>query len=450
MKPIRFFFAAACAALLFAGCAFQRVFWSPDGKQAVVLAEKGLYLCDSEGRLSGLLVPEVRIAAWFPDSAQVALVVVERFKTWSDLKKAIPQPSRIENLANTFLKGLDRSIPWAAAADAFKKAQKVHDREWSAIVLFLRDERAEDAKKAAGPSWSELANAAADADAIRVGKLAENKIELGPAIVRDLCPLTDLRVSPSGTGVVFTVERAQKQGTELWLADSTGKKPAVEVQSEIAGFPDWEKSSGALVFIRAVGTTTSDDQLRLGVVTRQQLLKKETGEIAPKNELEEMAGVIFDPGAKVRCLADGRILFSAAEIKLPGTSLDMPKGHGLFALDLARQATVISLIPPGVRPELPENLNFFEVSPDEKQISVAGDKGVVAVFTIASGQAETIQPPIMKDLAGIPNWRAPNELCFFRQPTETNRVEIALWKSGGTRILSKDWPEEVRKGLLDP
>src|SRR5690242_10334428 len=112
---------AATVVCFLGGCVSQRIIWSPDGKQAAVLADKGLHVCDAEGRLSGLLVPDTRIAAWFPDSVRLAVVVQERFQTWADLKQRMPQQTRIESLAKGFLaRAKESGLGWTETANAFR------------------------------------------------------------------------------------------------------------------------------------------------------------------------------------------------------------------------------------------------------------------------------------------------------------------------------------------
>jgi len=57
----------------------------------------------------------------------------------------------------------------------------------------------------------------------------------------------------------------------------------------------------------------------------------------------------------------------------------------LFALDQVRQSTLVRMIPRGEEENMPKNLTFFELSPDEQRVLVGGYEGEVSVLTIATG-----------------------------------------------------------------
>src|SRR5271157_4687319 len=88
MKTIHGWFVVAVSGLLLltSGCGVQRVVWSPDGTRAAVMGEQGLYFSDAEGKLSGLLVSNVEMAEWFPDSHKLALVRGDKTQSWADLQ----------------------------------------------------------------------------------------------------------------------------------------------------------------------------------------------------------------------------------------------------------------------------------------------------------------------------------------------------------------------------
>jgi len=70
---VRFLLAVLLALLLLGGCYQKRFQWSPDGKRVALITNDGLYLSDAEGKLSELLLPAVKTAAWFSDSQRLAV-----------------------------------------------------------------------------------------------------------------------------------------------------------------------------------------------------------------------------------------------------------------------------------------------------------------------------------------------------------------------------------------
>src|SRR5689334_4991974 len=75
----------------------QVVIWSPDGSNAAVIGADGLHLCDPAGKLTPLLVKDVRKAAWFGDSHRLAAVREVRIKSWNEAKKFL-EPERATRL----------------------------------------------------------------------------------------------------------------------------------------------------------------------------------------------------------------------------------------------------------------------------------------------------------------------------------------------------------------
>jgi hypothetical protein len=201
------------------------------------------------------------------------------------------------------------------------------------------------------------------------------------------------------------------------------------------------------VYIRAINTPPSDDQISLASLTRRGILNA-AGKIQIQTKADDLAGLLFAANNKVRCLSDGRIVFASADIHLPCTALDMPQQPQLFALDPERETGVIPLIPRSVQGSLPAKPAFYEISPDGKRVAVFATKGAVVVLTLATGALDTVQAAGSVDTASAPAWRSASELCFI-STTNGQPAQVALWNNGTTRVLSANWPAEARSGFLD-
>jgi Tol biopolymer transport system component len=219
----------------------------------------------------------------------------------------------------------------------------------------------------------------------------------------------------------------------------------------VAVSPDWSPDGHSLVYITTANTNSAESDLTLGVLARRRIVN-EAGQLEIQKTQDELAGLLFNGQTRVRCLKDGRILFASEEWRLPVTTNDLPQRQQLFALDPDRQATLSRLVPRSTHEMLPGDLNFFEVSPDEKRVAVVGDKSMVAVLTLASGNVDVLQGGKEGDLKSIPCWRSATELCYVAMETaRTNgqKAEVVLWQPGKTNVLSRNWPEAARKGFLD-
>src|SRR4051812_42284664 len=91
MSRIRLAILFILALFLVAGCIPERVVWSPDGSQALVLGEDGLHTCTPEGKPSPVLLQkEVTRVAWLPDGKHFVAASHAEFATWNDIIKAYP------------------------------------------------------------------------------------------------------------------------------------------------------------------------------------------------------------------------------------------------------------------------------------------------------------------------------------------------------------------------
>jgi hypothetical protein len=432
--------------LAIAGCVSQRIIWAPDGKQAAVIADDGLYLCDAQGNLSGLLAPGATRAAWFKDSRRLAFVRVDRCTNWNGLTSLL-KPQVLEGIRQDAagLAAKFRSRPAKEVVEAEKK--EVGKDILAVRMLYLRDQSPKADLKSiqADAEWKDIE---ADVSTLVVATVGEGALQAGPSIAAEIGSVEDVRVSPTGAGIAFTVPAGK--GARLLVCGSGAGAPARVITSRCAEYPDWSADGNSLVYIAAANTNCSDDVL-LAVLTRRQVFDG-AGQWIAKPVQDELAGLLFNEQTRVRCLRDGRILFSSEEWRLPVTTNDLPQRQQLFALDPERQSTLTPLVPRGTHEQLPAGLSFFEVSPDDKRVAFGGDKGMVAVLTLASGNVEVLQNSSDTELKSVPSWRSATELCYVgAQESKTNAIkwEVMLAGNGKTNVISRQWPEQFRKGLLD-
>ncbi len=306
----------------------------------------------------------------------------------------------------------------------------------------------EGTKEQAGTNWDALQQKEASVLQIRIGTLEEGKLALGPPLINSLRKIMDIRVSPTGTAIAYTAEGDKEDELQLLAVPTDGSAPPQLVARNTAYCSDWSVDGHSLLYVRAINEAASSDQICLGSLTRRGILNA-AGRIEIRTNADDLAGLLFDANNKVRCLSDGRIIFAAADVHLPCTSLDMPQQPQLFALDPERQTAVIPLIPRSVQNSLPDNPCFYEPSPDGKRIAISTEKRAVVVLTLATGALYTAAsrgrtmtwPP---RLPGVP----PANCASF--PTTNGQPsQVALWNHGTNRVLSANWPPAARKGFLD-
>jgi hypothetical protein len=116
------------------------------------------------------------------------------------------------------------------------------------------------------------------------------------------------------------------------------------------------------------------------------------------------------------------------------------------------------MIPRGEQENMPKNLTFFEVSPDERQVLVGGYEGEVSVLTLATGDVQEWQKAGEYNLMGAPVWRNAEEITYARRnPTvdgkkPPRKAEIVLrkvvpGKGDQEKVLSQDWSPEMLESV---
>jgi hypothetical protein len=443
------FIALVALTFLLAGCVAESIVWSPDGRHAAVLGQKGLYLCDADGKLSGLLVPDVSSAAWFPDSQHLALARTHKYRTWASIKDLLPSDlrARIETAAQA-------AIAAMKGGREFNRAIADADGALSSdatIQFLLCLDASDEARRLAGPNQSYLDSSVINCSEIIVASLNGDKVTLGSPLTGGLEAVVNLCVSPGGAAIAYVTKGSDQDGHLLRVVPVDGSAPAQTVAENTAIAPDWSPDGRSLYCIKGLHSAGDNAELDLGAFTRRGILN-DAGRIQLQEKPDELAGVIFEESASVHCLPDGRVLFSALEIQLPITKEDFPQREQLYLYDPHQGTTLIRVSPRGIAESLPANLDAFEVSPDGKRVSFLGDKHQVAILTLASGNVQTVQPPVESDLDDtLPVWRSSNQLCYLSFPTNSagGPPEFKLWQDGFVPTLSADWPADVRKGLLE-
>jgi hypothetical protein len=436
--------AATALCLLMTGCIARRIAWSPDGAHAAVFAGDGLHICGPDGALSEMILPGKGLAEWFSDSHRLAVVSEAGKQPWKDLQKVL-SPEECQRVAQGGKTVLDEFKAGHNLADALSALNGLSDNEKNAVPVYLAE--SEGTKEQAGTNWDALKKKEASVMQIRIGTLEAGKLALGPPLINTLRKIVDIRISPIGTAIAYTAEGDTKDELQLLVIPADGSAPPQLVAKNTAYCSDWAADGRSLLYVHAVSESANSDQLSLGLLTRRGILDG-ADKIEIQTNADDLAGLLFDANNKVRCLSDGRIIFAAADLHLPCTVLDMPQNPQLFALDAAREAAVIPLIPRSVQDSLPGKTDFYETSPDGKRVVISGEKGAIVVLTLATGTLDIVQAPGKEDTISVPAWRSASELCYIFA-TNGQPTQVALWNNGTNRVLSANWPSEARKGFLE-
>ena len=443
----------AIALVLLAGCihagpSTSTVVWSPDGQHAAVVAADGLYLTDGEGTLSALLAADVYDAAWLADSQRLVLARSREINNWSTLIDALGT-QRTRELA------LKAEAVWQQI-QAPGEPMALEDRlqalletsslgETGAILIYLRDHHGDALREKFGDRSDQPEDLAVRLNELVVAQLTEHRLQFAAVpLHQDFGRIWEIRPSPDGRAVAFVLEAMEflswnTGALNILAVPIDGSSPAVVVAPPTAISPDWTPRGRSLVYLDATGTETNGR--RLG-----SLLERDVADATGRIELGEpkvLAGLIFEDSNRVRCLADGRVLFDAEEYHLPTTTL--VAREQLFMLDRtqALPTALTPIIPRDQLDELPESLALFEVSPDSRQVLFAGE-GEVLLLTLATGTIERFpqgDTGFDDPQLPLPVWRKPGEFSFVKY--EGSRNELVMRRGSSEVVLSASWPDKL-------
>ena len=464
----------------------ERVVWSPDGERAVVLTMEGTYVCDAGGKIGRALAPPAGVACWLPDSKHVLLARRMTVRTWAECR-LLPAPVRRRIWAG--------AEAWRARAHGFivPVCQASRERscyeEAQAQALYLRQTYPEEELRRMGAGRLELFEKAQCAVwklqrctitglSIRVDGVVAASLE--KEVLSVVCsPMGKVFAYTAGSGDPwdFTIGPPS-----LFVCSADGEGPPRMVAGLCSAFFDWSPDGRALVYARtgapkSEGTDLSDD-LRMGAIRYHpvcgadgKLLKALRSGWAEargmfdaadgislsgpggKDEAWDMVAVAFYDRMRTRRLADGTILFSGVEMRLPITQAEEAKPT-LFRVGV-KDARPRAIIPPkGLGRQ--HIVELFSVSPDGRRACIPASPDRVAIVEIATGTLQRVPSAVdgaakEQNLVSVPTWRSGDSLCLviWKKEKMQLRPEVVLWSpsTGKVDVISQGWPEEVISGL---
>jgi hypothetical protein len=474
----------------------RRILWAPDGSKALVISKKGLYLCDAEGRLSKKIADNATpVAAWYPDSKRFLIERTQVVKTWRELTLYLTDAEQKQSTtcAKIILDEIARK-PDTRPDDLFDTPFESRftpdatvDPEviWLYLLEFHADTMRRFLSRRESPTTFEQERASAKKELYLIERYAcdGSGAVCQERMLRTPSPIFHIAVAPTGRTVAYVAARIRfldLKEADLLVVPGEGAAPPKRVATRVSLSADWTPDGRSLVYGRASVPKPNGkdkDMLRLGAIARRQVCGEDGSPLrakprtepsadpsAPESNkdedgfppAEDLAGLIFFEKMQVLCLRDGRILFTAGEVTLPATTNDLPERLSLFTIAPGQSPTVQRLLPRAVETRWQGRIDPTELalSPNQKRLAACGEHGNVAVLALDTGKETTVLEGAWKknDRRIMPAWRSDNELCVVvpagSKLGSPKRPEAVLWTEKETKILSRDWPQEVVEGLL--
>ncbi|MHC4553304.1 MAG: hypothetical protein ACYSUT_11170 [Planctomycetota bacterium] len=447
--------------LFLVGCHPKRIAWSPDGQWAAYCNDVGLYFVDGQGNISDKMLEHVYRAEWFPDSKRLAIEQFAELTTWKQVEDTVTEEHRQKYLK--YAEGLlavKNKKEWDEKTDVLQSMNLLDEDELKAVQLYIRDVASSGFPKDILQSWESYIEF--NYQSLRIGTWDGREFLAGQPLWTSPQRIWDMRISGKGQTVVFTAafpgDFEEGTASSLWITDVTTGN-TVKLDKNVSLYPDWDAAGTTLYYVRSIGKESTDNPL--GTLLKRQLCDDNGKLLADLPQPESLAGLVANEFTKLRCLSDGRIIFSSMEVTLPVIGKDIPEQKQLFVLDPQRQSVITRLIPRSEQTKaLGYNFDFFEVSPDESVISIPDDDGRVAALTIATGEMTILDPDGTDEIKTVPVWRSPDQLCYVDEVKggllgDKVRKQMMLRQvaPGGEwavpQAISKNWPKEARKNILD-
>jgi len=451
--------------ILWAGCVSQRIVWSPDGTRAAILGDDGLHVCDVDGKLTPVLVKEVKCTEWLPDSQRLIVGIQHELKKWADASQSLPEDAAIakKHLDAVRDELATASHDWTAFWESTKQKLQLTNEQLALALMCIRDQSAGmPVLKLDQKGQQSYQDQAILEDTLQIYSLDKSGATAGPVLYRRETTgqgVQSLRVAPTGKAVLVTyndISRTtdQQQLLDLLLVPMDGSQKAIDL-GKSAKYPDWSPDGKYVVYVMPTGWKGNNMQVLVGDLQRLQVMDEKgnflDAEHAPS---EDFAGVLFNELSRVRIAKDGRIFFSASEVSLPVAARDFDARPTIFCFDPGKQSTLTRVVPRGAMQTAGDAAQYFELSPDAKYISIPFDDGRVSVLklgSLASDDIQIVQGDAKTEgdnktqLASVPVWRTPTELTFVRPTTDWTSREVVRYSipDKTATVISGDWPKAV-------
>ena len=430
--------------IIFTGCIPKRVVWQPSGKWAAIFGDEGrMYFCDENGNLTEQKYQDVMQAEWFANNKDIAIERQKTVNNWSEAEKILNKHDRdlITKKADELIgdKILDK---WNGPKGMFS----TEDNMLKAVKVYLRDKAPEKISKELFDSWKKQNF---DLYCLEICSWDNQVFKYKETMLNSISIIWSTKISPDNKKILYTHSDLSLETIKLSAIDIDSKQ-ILDIDETVSMYPDWSADGKSAVYakIEVKDDVQGFDDMTIGSLKSAIICNKEGRLINKVKKHTQYSSIALNGLAKVRCLKDGKIIFSSIELpSLPCIPDDITEQPLLFMIEPGKHKAIIPLISKSTYYEIAGyDLNLFEVSPDNKYISFIDHDSRVAVLEIATGDVTILQGEKIGDIASIPSWRSNDELCYFSE--NENGDYVALQKTGEpAKDLSASWPKEIRDDI---
>ena len=460
MKTKNYSLILPLSALFATGCLPEkRIVWSPDGSRAAVMGDDGLRIATPDGKLSDLLIPNARRAAWFADGRRVFVIVADKRGKWAEVEPAlsVTDRARILELGQSLRAQI---LAHQGPIDQFepKTATPAMPGQVVAGAMYARDVSPEGLAEKLGARWSDFEKLEVEVSRALVYSIEGDRAVESAVIATGVDDMKEPSVSPSARHVAYIRPTPKHDPSVsldpndlvIWSTDGAASAPAII--AHVAYGYGWRADGKSLAVIHT--PTPSSKSVTIGAVATVELFAEDDTPIKPSEvKPEDRVGVFFNQFGCVKYHPDGRLIFSAHAATLPATDQEMPRSWSLYAWSSNMRAGSTRLLGRGADAILTDEQSMFEISPDGKRAVMYGAKGDIVVADLTTGETSIWFDT--KEAGGTlsrPSWRNNEEVCAVT-PDDLTREKPEKWSvvllkgEGAAQSLSAGWSEAARAWL---
>lgn len=474
-------------AVFIAGCIPENSLeWSDDGSVGLLRADGALYLVDGQtGALTEIAKGDVQ--PWPDISKDGSLIIYSRKMDVNDLSEGLKLlPAGQAKMIEYYGKQMREDILKAGglAKEQFPEPSveflKPDDmKNW--VVRYSCENADDKLIKVLGEKGIKLGKE----KTLSFGEIiavSRNNLNSKRVIASSIFPTSIIRLSPDNKNVAYIMNvkyEGEDMEFSLYVASLEGKVKNVLVNKCVSLGYDWSEDSKKIAYL-SVESPDFKKELLLGSLNEIEVTDANGTLLCEKAAIPEegivqtynctksadsLAGIAFYPWMKVRYETGGRIFFSTIKMSLPTSNMNDP-GYSIFCYDPVIGA-VTDIMPPEASAYASQSMAMlqFELSPYGKNVLVPIKKNRFLGFEL--GKNEVALPLSENEEFGeaeisklLPAFKGNNEISFLvsednhflveaGQSAEKKRYEIIVLNrdTGKSRILSKNWPDEMMKEL---
>ena len=427
------------------------IVWSPTGETMVFLSSDGLRFGDANGHLSSACFNNATRAAWLPDSQHLLVADSRTIRTWTEAAEYLSGQQKKE--AIELSQYFKQQLLLHGDDDSFSDDYKLKSHSISiveAAILYLKDNENNLLKqKLQSKTWNSFQDTTCSVKTISLIEVANNQITHRKELWRGFSTIKDMRIAPDGKFALVMLEKeieSKSEPNDIVLISLDFPRASVKVAESLAPHADWSLDSQQIFFFASEGKNTESI---LGSLSSLKVRDDQGYPLANLQAPVRLVYLMIDQSSDLRCLKNGRILFSAADVELPATDKEIPRTKNVFAWrpgDLFARRLMSKN-----DANLMEDITSLQTNPDGTWTALYNsEKGNLGLLNIDTG--EVIERRVQSTYD--PSWRNSNEICFVqtidKKTAKQHDDEVMLFSLSTKKdqIISADWPRNAINGFL--